>query len=167
MRDAKDKLKLDPEVIADLKLRESSTRDKTRTGEVEWTSPVLVESWKCRAPRCSNVVEVTQDVVDQHRVFNGYLQDRGERDIPTDAIVLCPDCKKLAASYRNEALLERNRQMTADVQHMKASPDPRNEHDCLRRLRANHHPDIDGLLDVLVRRLEGEKGSKRSKKGDL
>lgn len=159
---------LDPEVLADLQLRESSTRDRTRTArEPRWIRPVLVESWPCRAPRCGNSVEVTEEVVDGLKICNRELVRRGEREIPTDAIVLCDSCKLILEHYRLERRLERNKRIAENVRLLKGSANPRMEHEAIRQLQTDHHPDIAGLLDVLERRLNAERASKRSRKGDL
>ena len=46
---------LDPEVVADLKLRAYSEHDRSRTrgaDTYDWRAPVTVTQWKCKTPPC-------------------------------------------------------------------------------------------------------------------
>lgn len=153
---------LDPEIQADLDLRESSVHDPKRTRkEPKWVPPVEVALWTCRRPRCPNVVGVTQEVVEQLETFNGYLRARAEREIPTNAVMLCSDCRREAAAYRVGIIRERHDELANVIRELKQSPTPRNEHDRIRKLEELRHPDIKGLLDALDEKLKH--GSKRAR----
>lgn len=91
---------LDPEVLADLRAREASERDRTRTRPDGWVAPAIVEHWPCRG--CGALVGMTRDAIDLHAVFNRELVRRREQ--PLTKRGLCPDCKRkddeLAAAQR-------------------------------------------------------------------
>ncbi len=149
---------LDPEVIADLRLRAQTERERGNRAAAApvWTPPVIVDSWPCRHPQCSVRVDVTQDVVDQLAVFNGYLRRRNERPIPTDAVVVCDTHRLALTAYRTEQLDKKRTAMTEAVQKLKASPNARAEHELLAELKRMHHPDIDGLLQSLEAKGAGD-----------
>ncbi len=149
---------LDPEALADMRYRAESERmtDRTRLMKPAVGSgypPVFVTSWKCRHPKCEALVDVTQDTVDTLAVFNAELVRRGEREIPTNAIVLCDEHRDLAAYYRVEAVKKRHVRLRDAIQQLKASDSPRSEHALIEECRACHHPDVDGLLQSLTDKL--------------
>jgi hypothetical protein len=81
---------LDPEVHADLRLRDSSEGDRTRTRTVAYAPPVFVEHWPCKG--CSVMVGITREVLDTHAMFNRQLVKRRESPLPKRA--QCDDCKR-------------------------------------------------------------------------
>jgi hypothetical protein len=70
---------LDPEVLADLRLRDSSD-----------APPVFVEHWPCKG--CGVMVGITREVLDTHAMFNRQLVKRRESPLPKRA--QCDDCKR-------------------------------------------------------------------------
>lgn len=141
----------DPEVLADLQLRDSSERDSTRTrgaGVYDWRKPGDVAWWKCRGG-CGVLVGVCEDVCEYRQQLNGYLRKRMEADIPVDGIVPCDKCRarfKQERAYRN---WERKEAMAEAVKKLKDAKDPRKDSETLAVLEKLHHPDIPGLLDAL------------------
>lgn len=91
---------LDPEVLADLRAREASTRDPRRTRPDGWVPPAIVEHWPCRG--CGVLVGMTREAIDLHAIFNRQLVKRGDQ--PLTRRGLCSDCKRkddeLAAMQR-------------------------------------------------------------------
>lgn len=104
---------LDPEVLADLHLRDRTARERAdRRGpagldvgqDPDGLSPALaalyasvpdpdVESWPCRG-RCGRMIGVTQAGVDRLKAWNKRLAARRERPIGKHGVMWCPDCKR-------------------------------------------------------------------------
>lgn len=154
---------IDPEVLADLQLRKASEYDSTRTrglGVYAWKPPADVAQWPCRRPGCGAMVGVTQDTVDYLAMTNrwiaeGRLVDQlDKRPLASDAVVLCADCRVLLEKMREEKSAARRAETRDLVQRMKASPNPRNEHELIKRLSQLHHPDVTGLIESLAAKLE-------------
>jgi len=83
--------RLDPEVLADLRRREASERDPSRSrSEAAWSPPAIVERWPCTG--CNALVGMTRDAIELHAMFNRQLERRGER--PLAKRIPCPDCKR-------------------------------------------------------------------------
>lgn len=156
---------MDPEVRADLELRDSSMRDRTRSrgaGIYDWKPPVAVETWPCRRPNCDGEYPVDSDAVEYLAMFNGQLATRGEIPIARSEIGYCQACRdeyKRSAPDRRRGQVDRMREA---IQKLKASPDPDNEHDLIRQIRDWHHPDVDGLLKTLRDKLKANKKSGRA-----
>lgn len=97
---------LDPEVIDDLRRREASERDpsRSRRDPSAWTPPEIVEHWPCRGG-CGQLVGVTREAVEAREGANRRLAARREQPIAKDKIMWCPACKKrdddLAAMQRD------------------------------------------------------------------
>lgn len=98
---------LDPEVLADLRARERSERDPSRTSShsdpYAWTEPAIVEHWPCRGG-CGAMIGVTREAVDALATSNAMLAKKREAPIAKGKVVWCPDCKRaddeLAAAQR-------------------------------------------------------------------
>ena len=155
---------IDPEIIADLRLRAYTERDRSRSGEAVYAPPVFVDRWECRHPQCSTLVDVTPDAVEHLAMFNAELTRRGERLIPTDAIVLCDDHRKLAADYRVGALSKKHDKLRGAIKTIRDSKAPRREAEAIKICQDCHHPDLEGLLQAVESRLSGGKGGKRPSK---
>jgi hypothetical protein len=84
---------LDPEVLADLRRREESERDpsRSRTDPTSWTPPAIVEHWPCRGG-CNTMVGVTREAVDARNAGNAMLARRREKPIGRHEVVWCDDC---------------------------------------------------------------------------
>lgn len=85
---------LDPEVLADLRRREASERDpsRTRSDPSAWTEPAIVEHWPCRKG-CGAMVGVTREAVDTLATANRMLASRREQPIAKAKVMWCPECK--------------------------------------------------------------------------
>lgn len=77
----------DPEILADLRHREASERDHTRTCE---PAHGIVEHWPC--VQCHAMVGVGQLALDVREVCNRQLQRTGQALIPKRA--MCDACKR-------------------------------------------------------------------------
>lgn len=80
----------DPEVLADLRKRDASERDRGRTRPLNWSPPVFVEHWPCKG--CSAMVGMTRDALDIHTMFNRQLAARRDQPLPKRG--LCDECKR-------------------------------------------------------------------------
>lgn len=165
-------LDLDPEVLADLELRDASMRDRSRSRRAEATlgrelPAPPVAWWTCRAPRCGQLVGIPEQAVERLEIFNARLVSRGEQPIPDDTVAVCDEHRAMLLTHRAETLRRKHDRLRENIVKLKASPNPRSEHELLRELERDHHPDISGLLESLARKLEGDKASKRTRRGDL
>lgn len=158
----------DPEVLADLRLRESSAYDRERARPVDisklWSPPVFVAEWRCRfpgpkspAPPCRVMIPVSSDDVERLQIHNDELSRRGEQPIETHEVMLCDAHRKLAAEYRAKRLPELHTKLRDAIQKLKQSNSPRIEKELIETLHKLHHPDVEGLLQALEEKL----GSKR------
>lgn len=87
---------LDPEVIADLRLRASTERDTSRAKEAPtWTPAKIFGQWCCRTPGCGAMVDVTEDCFERWSIFNRELRRRGEDPLDPKLIVYCDRCEGL------------------------------------------------------------------------
>lgn len=148
----------DPEVRADYELRARTERERGRSrGAVAWTRPVFVEEWPCRV--CKEPVSVTQEALDQLRLFNGMLARRGEPILRTTEIMYCDSCRaefKRTAADRRRGQVERMRPV---IQRLKRSSNPENERELIKQLEAWSHPDVPGLIQSIRDRI-ASKGRK-------
>lgn len=158
---------LDPEVLADLQLRARTLSERgdryLRPSPAQlYRKPVDAAQWKCRFPRCEILIGVADDVVQYLENFNAELATRGERAIPTDAILVCPEHLKLALEHRAQKQRERSDRMRDNIRKLRASElDPNLMPDVLADLRRDHHPDVDGMVAAMLARLNGSSGGKK------
>ena len=78
----------DPEILADLRRRNDSERDQSRTRPLGWTAPAIVEHWPCAS--CNAMVGMTRDAIDLRAMYNRVLARR--RDRPLEKRALCSSC---------------------------------------------------------------------------
>lgn len=141
---------IDPEVLADLQLRASSERDRTRSrnANYDWTPPPVIDRVPCRA-RCGNVADWTQEAQDAFETFNRILAQRDEGPLDKTRIVFCDECKAKGATIagpRNRKHVDIVRDL---VEQLKQTEKPRSERILLKNLELQGHPDIPGLLDAI------------------
>ena len=145
---------IDPEDLADLRLRASSERDSTRTrgdGTYEWSPAALVEEWPCR--NCGTaLVGVTAEQVSARAMFNTMLRRQNERVIDTDEVVFCPPCLDLARASgveRRRRAINETELLIRQLKTLSDENDPR-ERSILARLRDLGHPDVEGLRKAIA-----------------
>ena len=171
---------MDPEVLADLRLRESSEHDKSRTrgeGVYDWKSERVIGMWRCRNSKCAMHVPVTQDAYDHLEVFNRELAKKGEKPISTGEVMYCERCEtehKRTASIRRRNAVER---MASVIRQLKAGekritiytretlegpwvPDRTvDEREAFEQLEQWGHPDVEGFRQALTARLKKQRGN--------
>lgn len=153
---------MDPEILADLQLRASSEHARPAAPMPSWSAPTVVDRWKCRHPRCSRMVDVTPDAVEYRAMFNAMLLARREAPIPQDAIVVCDEHRVELADYKAEYLRKQNERLKANIQRLKACRDPEGETELIAAIRADHHPDVGGLVQSLADKARNGTGRKRA-----
>lgn len=164
---------IDPEVLADLQLRESSQRDWTRTrgrGVYDWHKPNDVEQWRCRVPTCGAMVGTTQEAVDAAAVFDRELHRRGEGPLDRERIAMCDDCRKRFLKQRADKNRMHVDGMAELIRELKGeeAPPPERERVLIEKIRHMHHPDVDGLLlSIRERRMREQTGAARAKRRSL
>jgi len=95
---------LDPEILADLRRREASEGDRSRSRETARAfDPSPVEHWPCRCG-CGAMVPVPQAALDTLAIMNAALARRREAPLSKAKIALCDECRRrdedLAAMQR-------------------------------------------------------------------
>ena len=153
---------LDPETIADLALRNANLRDRNRGKDADaiydWSDPPIVESWPCRG-KCGATVGVTQHAVDTLAQANERLRARGEPEI--QHVTFCAACTSRLKAEASERRARNEATMAAMIRELKTGVAPERERDILARLRAMHHPDVDGLARLLAERRAVTKPQRR------
>ena len=150
-----DQLELDPEVVADLKLREATLRDPTRTRRdptTRWDPPKIIGQWPCRNQACRKPVDVTADAVEYFDMFNRMLAARGELPLESSLTVACTECRRLLEDHRAVRNRDRREELRDAIKQLKASKNPPTEHDLIKRITKLGHPDVPGLLQALAER---------------
>lgn len=162
----------DPEVVADLKLRAYTERDRSRSGaDYHWTNPKIVGAWRCRVPKCPERVGVTQDAMDALAMWNRERARRGEDPIATGDVMYCDGCvahmRATAPDRRRkqvDSMAEIIRQLKEGARHIRytAKDGQRivDEPAALEQLRKWGHPDVKGLEQALAERRQSGKGRK-------
>lgn len=152
---------LDPEVAADIALRESSVHDRTRTrgaGVYAWSTPVVVDRWRCRG-NCGGIVTVTEEAQHALEVNNRQLARKNEPPLDTNKIAFCEKCRTIGVTVgddRNRKHVEALSRLIAELkQNADANDqDHQRERELLQNCRLMHHPDIDGLTLAIKQRRE-------------
>jgi len=154
----------DPEVVADIRFRDESTRDRTRSrgeGVYDWTPEKSVGVWACRNPRCRGYAQVFQPNIDAADAFDRQLAQRSEVPLDRTKILYCDACLseyKRTSPDRRRGQVER---MAVAIRQLKESDDPERERDLVANLEAWGHPDVPGLVSALRERKNAERGSNR------
>lgn len=148
-----DELEMDPEVIADIKLRAATERDPTRSRKLPRFEPSpTVGHWPCRNNACQMPCEVTQAGVEMFDMFNKLLVKRGEQPISTEDVLVCDICRRFLDRHAEQKAGERDEQMRRDVKRLRAAKDPDRElagDELLKKRLERWHPDLYGLLESL------------------
>lgn len=160
----------DPEVVADLKLRAATERDRSRTrgeGVYEFQPSPVVAEWACRNDRCRNLVAVPQEALDRVAVFDGILARQDQQPLDVGLIVYCNSCRIIflrTAADRRRWQVER---MRPAIAQLKSSGKPEEERGLMKQLDAWGHPDVLGLVQAIRSRLDGGGASKKIGRSSL
>lgn len=162
---------IDPEVAADLALRDASEHDTERTRAMagrlyNWTKPVTTDTWPCKRPGCKNRFPIDDDDKERLKIFNEKLGSRNEELIRPSQIAWCQECRAEWVASAAERRAKRNGETAALIRELKASRDPAGEVDTIRQLQTWGHPDVRGLVMAIGDAASG-KGKRKTSKGDL
>jgi len=152
---------MDPEVAADIALRNRTMRERRHAAETPaWQPQPIVAQWPCRAAGCTNAVEVTPDALERLDVFNRELKRRNEEPLDTNKIAICSDCQAkrwamLANRNRDrvEKLAAAIRELRGGAMHPQPpgpAPNRAREVVLMRDIIALGHPDPDGLFKAIA-----------------
>jgi hypothetical protein len=169
----------DPEVVADLKLRAYTQRDRSRSGEpdYDWKPPPVATQWKCRTPPCKAFVDVTTETLERWQLFNEQLKRNGDKSIGSHEVLWCESCLAEHRRIQPDRLRKRVDRMASVIRQIKDGDKTIryrtndgevtcDQRAALAQLRVWGHPDVDGLIAKLA---EVSKGSatKRTRRGDM
>lgn len=165
----------DPEVRADLELRDSTARDRPRKSyeQVKWSPPVIVGQVPCRG-RCGAVVDWPEDAEHSFQVFNGQLERTNQAPLDKTRIVFCEKCRAYGATLAADnnrkhvdKLAEVIRELRGGTTHPEApgpAPHPDRERELLEQLRKLHHPDP-VAFEIALREARQRSNSKNKRGG--
>lgn len=156
---------IDPEVLADLQLRKASEHDRTRTrtANYSWRPPEDVAHWKCRNPKCSAMVGVTQEAVDAAAVFDRELHRQRESPLDRERIAMCVECRQLFFKQRADKNRAQVDGLAGLIRELKGDPPrPDRERTLIEQIRHMHHPDVDALVQAIRERREGGKSKRKA-----
>jgi hypothetical protein len=163
---------MDPEVIADLKLRAYSERDSSRGKVTEdhianWRPDGVVTQWKCRMEKCMRFMDVTQEGIDRLDDANAHLAKRGEPPLKSFEVAICQTCMRMRAGDVGRRLRERVTGLAENIRKLKEHAKPRQASELLAAIIKAKHPDLPGLLDAIEARRSksGESGKRERKHG--
>jgi hypothetical protein len=136
----------DPEVVADLKLRAATERDRSRSREMPaFVPPKFKGKVPCRG-RCGGVVDWTEDAEERFEMFNRILKSKMEAPLDKTLIVFCEKCKSVGLAAAAAVNLKKVEVMAKLIRELKTKSDPPGETEILEKLKKLDHPDIPGLL---------------------
>lgn len=138
----------DPEVVADLRLRAATERDRSRTGPVLLhQAAAVVAHWPCRA--CRQPTELTEAGADRFEAFNRVLRARGEEPIATGAVLFCDSCRVEGTAYASKRNRDHVDKLAEKIREYKASHDSRRQAELEHEMAKLHHPDLPGLVEAV------------------
>jgi hypothetical protein len=157
----------DPEVIADLKLRAYTERDRSRSREMPTYVPAkIIGQVPCRG-RCGALVEWPEDAEERFAIFNRILASKAEAPLDKTRIAFCSRC----VARGREGAADANRKgvegMARLIRELRSDPGPNfeREKEILEKLKP-HHPDLTGLVEAIrIRRLS--KPATRARRSSL
>ncbi len=158
---------LDPEVLADLRLREATERDATRSREMpKYVAPRIVERVPCRA-RCGQLADWTDEAEQAFETFNRALAAKADAPLDKTKIAFCSACvdegRKLIADNSRKHVDK----LAEKVRELKDSERPWDEGELLSQLRKLGHPDIPGLVSALRDRRDKQPAGRRVRSADV
>lgn len=161
----------DPEVVADVRLREATTRDATRGAPtVIGGDRAIVAQWPCHA-KCGRMVGVNSTTLEAWRVFNTQLRTAGpwshaqqrytgpEEPLDASAIVYCQLCIDGIKSQEGDECrkyADRMHEIIVELKEAVAMGNATKERELTKKLQGRH-PDLNGLLAALRARKAGAK----------
>lgn len=161
-----DREPLDPEVVADLKLRAATERERGKHRDadrsLDWSPPVIVGAWPCRF--CSVLVDVPEETMSRWSTFNTHLRSRGEPPLDYRKVLVCAECDNDRRMRSGDVRRQEADEMARLIRLLKSASDLESSEarTAIAQLRGLHHPDVDGLVESLRTR-----SAKRGKRVEL
>jgi hypothetical protein len=157
---------VDPEVVADIELRDRSERDPNRARDLrsaaggELGDRKTVGHWLCRVATCRRPVEVTADTVYVLEVMNAHLAGRGEAPIQTLDVVFCEEHRQKLGEARQAVSIQVRAKVRDYILELRSEdpPSPDRERDLISKIEALGHPDTKGLLQSIGDRRRKDEG---------
>lgn len=151
-------LEIDPEILADLRLREETLRDPNRrrrdAGLPVFDLPEFVRLLPCfNCGAACELNDIGQARLDQ---FNAVLRRRGEPDIDEKETLMCLTCRKKWDAMKANHNRKRVEEMGKTVRSLKASKNPDGE-DAAWTYVDKNHPDPTGLREWIRSNRDGGK----------
>jgi hypothetical protein len=163
---------IDPEVLADLRLRAATERDPTRSREMpKWTPPRFIGKVPCRG-RCGALIDWPEDAEEQFAMFNRELARRMEAPLDKTRIDFCAACRKIGVTNTANnnrkgvdavaVLIREYRGGTTSPVPPGPAPTEKRQREILDQLKKLHHPDVEGLEKAVREARDGKTGKKRA-----
>lgn len=159
----------DPEVTADLRLREHTARTRPAVSDAEFArgirdaaTPNVIGKVPCRA-RCGNVTDWTAEAEDAFNTWNRKLARDNEIPLDMTRIVFCDACRKRGAKAAADSNRNHVEAVRAAIRELKETPPktPSEERAAVRRLEGLRHPFPEECVKAIVERSLTSRGSRR------
>ena len=162
----------DPEVLADMQLREATLRERGRSREMpKYEPPAIVGQWPCRV--CKTPVDITDEAIKDAEVFDRKLARDGDEHgnhapLDRNRIAVCDACRAKGMSLIGQRKREQVDKMAALIRELRGgttlpappgpAPSQQREAELMREIISRHHPDPEGLLKAIR---DGRNGGKK------
>ncbi len=163
----------DPEVLADLELREHTARTRPRVSDAQFAAklrdaavPRIIDKVPCRA-RCGRMADWTEEAQDAYDTFNRKLLSMRDAELDKSRIVFCDECRKRGVAMRAEDNRKHVDLVAAKIRALKATTNPDEERQLIKELHQLHHPDMNGLVEAIRQAREKQSSGKRVRGSDL
>lgn len=160
---------MDPEVLADLQLREQTTRERPRMSDAQFAenlreaaAPRVIGKVPCRA-RCGNVADWTEEAEAAFQTWNRKLVADREAPLDKTRIVFCDDCRRRGAVEAAQSNRNHVEAMRAAIQELKEHPPetPSEEREAVKRLEKLRHPFPHDCIKAILENGSKKRGSRR------
>ena len=159
---------MDPEVAADLRLREASRFDRSRNqGDMPKYVPAkVIDRVPCRN-RCGAVVSWTEEAESTFQTFNRQLAKKLEPQLDKTKIVFCNTCRASGVAQAADRNRKQVDYIAGIIRELKGGLDGDKYREAIDKLKKAGHPDIDGLEQALREKAASKPGGRKFSKGSL
>lgn len=165
----------DPEVAADLALREHAAATRPRMSDAQFgralnkaAAPAVIGVVPCRG-RCGSVVDWTEEAEHAFDAFNRKLSRDREAPLDKTRIAFCNRCRTHGAKLSAENNRKQVDKLAELIRELKDEPPPRpdRERDIVEKIKALNHPDVDALVLTIREKRAKQPAGKRQRGSDL
>lgn len=164
---------LDPEVVADLRLREYTAKSRQGLSDAgfgqairDTATPKIVDRVPCRN-RCGAVVGWTEEAEHTFDTFNRQLARKMEPQLDKTQIMFCPSCVAAGRELRAQGLRGLVDKIAVAIRELKDGCDDERQRELLKKLEKAGHPDVPGLEQWLREKAASKQGSRKFTRGSL